>query len=585
MENLNIVSLIEKSPINKLSPTYNNLFLEKIKKEFTTTEQQLFVASFYLYFNYDSINDFIIDLDDTWQWLDFNNKENALRAIKHNFTENTDFKYIDNNEKKEGRGGHNKKKVMLSINTFKSLCFISTTPKAKEIRMYYLKLERIIYDVINEQEKEIKNNFKNILALKDEEISKIEKNKKIERQNILLKQFGTSGALVYLIIVKTFEDGKYILKIGESRYGVKARYDEHKTKYEECILIDCYPVKQSKKFETFIHSHELIEPSKYKELKGHENETELFLIGDKLTLAIVKDVIDKNIKTFDEYDPQIEVEKLKLEIEKIKLLKEVQQQPIINNEILEKLLNKIDNLEKINKEINEKLNTLQNKSTTGFNQVNKTLGPKLQKINPETMQLIKVYDSIAECIKENPKLKRSSIAKAVANNTIYQGFRFLFVDRELDSTKIHNIQPTKKTKIQNNGYVAKLSIDKKEILNVYLDRKTACISNGYTSDSALDTPVKENKPSKGYYYVLYDSCSDELKNEFIKKNNNKQPVLYISGIGQYDEKNILLQEFTSKSDCCRTLGLGDKTVKRCLENNVGYNGKYFKHLETKIKCF
>ena len=161
----------------------------------------------------------------------------------------------------------------------------------------------------------------------------------------------------------------------------------------------------------------------------------------------------------------------------------------------------------------------------------------------------------------------------------------MFVDRELDCNKLHNVQPTKKTKIQNNGYIAKLSADKKQILNVYLDRKTACKENGYKSDSALDTPVKNFKISNGHYYTLYDSCSDELKKEFVKKNNNKEPVLYITGVGQYDDKNKLLQEFVSKFECCRLLGVGDKSVKKSIEKNVLYNGKYYKYLESKVKCF
>ena len=47
MATLNIVDLIEKNPIIKLSASYNNKLINKIKEDFTDTQQQLFVSSFY----------------------------------------------------------------------------------------------------------------------------------------------------------------------------------------------------------------------------------------------------------------------------------------------------------------------------------------------------------------------------------------------------------------------------------------------------------------------------------------------------------------------------------------------------------
>ena len=44
----------------------------------------------------------------------------------------------------------------------------------------------------------------------------------------------------------------------------------------------------------------------------------------------------------------------------------------------------INNLEKTNQEMMEKLNSIQTKTVTGFNEPLVTLGPRLQKINPET---------------------------------------------------------------------------------------------------------------------------------------------------------------------------------------------------------
>uniref|UniRef100_A0A6C0H361 Uncharacterized protein n=1 Tax=viral metagenome TaxID=1070528 RepID=A0A6C0H361_9ZZZZ len=49
MTELNIVELIEKNPIVKLSSTYNNKLLINIQETFTGFEQQLFVSSFFCY--------------------------------------------------------------------------------------------------------------------------------------------------------------------------------------------------------------------------------------------------------------------------------------------------------------------------------------------------------------------------------------------------------------------------------------------------------------------------------------------------------------------------------------------------------
>ena len=77
MSKIDIVEIIEKNPITKLSSNYNNKLLIKIKDSFTELQQNLFISSFYCWLNYHPINDFIIDLDDIWQWIGFNQKVKA----------------------------------------------------------------------------------------------------------------------------------------------------------------------------------------------------------------------------------------------------------------------------------------------------------------------------------------------------------------------------------------------------------------------------------------------------------------------------------------------------------------------------
>ena len=92
MTELNIVELIEKNPIVKLSNAYNNKLLIKIKENFTGFEQQLFVSSFYCYLNYDKTLDFVVDLDNVWKWLAFNQKINAIRVLEKHFKFDIDYK-------------------------------------------------------------------------------------------------------------------------------------------------------------------------------------------------------------------------------------------------------------------------------------------------------------------------------------------------------------------------------------------------------------------------------------------------------------------------------------------------------------
>jgi len=595
MEILNIVDLIQKNPITTLSNTYNNKLLQKIKDNFTNDEQQLFVVSFYGYLNYHPNNDYVIDLDDVWNWLGFFQKANAKKVLEKNFIINIDYKVLLiqlDEQKKDGRGGHNKETILLNIETFKLFCLLSGTSKAKSIHKYFVKLENILQELIKDECSEFKLQLqkKNVELLQAEtDKVKILKEKEMEKHNLLLREFGSIGCIVYIIKVKSFLNGEYIVKIGESRIGLTGRSREHTSKYEECVILDCFIVNRSKDFEAFLHSNEKIRPNMVSDLKNHENERELFLIGKKLSYGMLLNIIKTNVKTFNEYNNNSEIEKLKLECEKLKLLNELNStnknnfiDEIINTNKL--LLNKMDQLEKSNKEILEKLNQIQTKTTNNFAEPLKTLGSRLQQINPDTLTIIKVHDTIAECIKINPKLKRSSLNKAITENTVYQGYRWLSIDRELDSTKIHNIEKTKITRIQNVGYIAKLNKEKTEILNVYLDRKIACIENEYKSDSALDTSVKNKTLTKEHYYLLYGECDNNLKEDFIKINKG-EPILYKNGIGQYNDKNILIKEFVSKYDCEKILGIGDKSLKKALENNVAYNGNSFKYLKNKIKCF
>lgn len=588
---IDIVKLIEKTPLVKLTGNYQSSMIDKIKENFNTHEQQLFVSSFYCYLNCDNKLDFVIDLDNIWQWLGFGQKVNAKRLLEKIFTIDVDYKILLSQQGKQAnssKGGQNKEIIMLTINAFKRFCLKAGTKKADEIHEYYIKMEKVLQDVLfeecnalTEQVKQIKQeNVKKDTDMTRKELefkTKLKDQKTLEKEKILLSQFSISIPIVYIIKVKTFENGQYIVKIGESRRGITGRYNEHRGKYSECLLLDVFAVNRSKDFESYIHNHKLIRSNRIRDLEGHENELELFLIGKELSYQMILDAINSQIDNFQESSTY----KLELELEKLKL--QMQQKESSTVGTLEKqvalLLAKIDNLEKLVLEIPEKLKTLQPKTVTGFQEPLVTLGPRVQKINPETLELVKVYECASDVMKENRNIKRPSLSKAVLENSVYCGFRWNFVDRELDASKLENVAPSKASKQYKQGYVAKLTADGSEILNVYIDRKTAAMMNGYDSWSALDTPVKKGTVTKGHVYKLFEEC--ENKESFIQKHG-KEPLLYKNGFGIFDSTGKMVREYACRYDCIRFEKISDKTIAKAIEKNVPYKDMYFRDLGEKV---
>ena len=592
---VDIVNLIESNPLTKLSGNYQSSMVDKMKKNFNTYEQQMFLSSFYCYLNYNDA-DYIIDLDNVWEWMGFQQKSNAKQLLEKYFCNNIDYKIFAPEvagAKKERRGGHNKEIILMTIRTFKLFCLKAGTKKSNEIHEYYVKMEKVIQEVVIEECKSLSDQLRNVQITNANDVAKrevdyqikLKKQKELEKEKVLLNQFSMHIPIVYIIRVKTFETGEYIVKIGESRRGIIGRYNEHKSKYPECVLLDVFVVQQSKDFESYIHNHQKIRCNQVKDMEKHENEHELFLVGKNMTYQILIDTINSQIDNYQEYGTK----KIELEIEKLKVIAMNHESPAIVE-----LIESNKRMEESNKLLHTRINKLESmieklleirpvKIQTGFQEPLTTLGPRVQKINPDTMQLIKVYESATEVMNEDRSIKRPSLSKAVLENIVYNGFRWLFVERDMDSTVLNNLQPTRPTIAKNMDYVAKMNADQTEILNVYLDRKTAALMNGY-SMSGLDNVVKKGTQTQGFYYKLYGECDENVVQNFTEKYG-KDVLLYKDGLGMYNENGELIKEYKCKYDCIKTEKISDKTLAKAMAEDKAYNGYKYRELPSRLSCY
>jgi hypothetical protein len=290
MEQLNIVELIESNPITKLTDTYNSKLLSKIKESFTGFEQQLFISSFYCYLKYDKTLE--VDLDDVWKWLGFNQKVKALSLLEKHFVIDKDYKKsalpTGKASLEEKHGGQNIKKIMLTIKCFKSLCLKSQTKKASEIHEYYMKLEEVLQETLDEETIELKLQLEqkeNIILEKDKEKEKLMLTSKQEKykavEETLISQFPKNTDCIYFgIIYNTNENGEKLIKFGRTHY-LLTRVRDHRKTYSNFILIKAFKVINSTKIESEIKEHKQIRRQirKIKD-ENDENRTETIAYDD-----------------------------------------------------------------------------------------------------------------------------------------------------------------------------------------------------------------------------------------------------------------------------------------------------------------
>jgi phage anti-repressor protein/predicted GIY-YIG superfamily endonuclease len=117
-------------------------FLDFLKKYSTIPNQ--FLDDFFKLFNNQSIDDTekIIDLENVAKWLEVQ-KHKLKETLQKSYIKDVDYK-ISRVYKPKGTGGQKKEIIMISIDCFKMICQSTKSKKGKEVRRYFIDVEKLL---------------------------------------------------------------------------------------------------------------------------------------------------------------------------------------------------------------------------------------------------------------------------------------------------------------------------------------------------------------------------------------------------------------------------------------------------------
>jgi hypothetical protein len=183
---------------------------------------------------------------------------------------------------------------MLNVSTFKKFCLKAGTKKADSIHEYYIKLEGLLHEVVQEESTELKLQLEqNQLQLEQNQIQldKSEKTAEKIREKTLLEQFGRNTQCVYYGSIDNLSDtNEKLIKFGNSN-NLAGRVAQHRETYTNFRLLNAFKVDNKLQVENEMKEHPLFSERQRTITIKSKNYVELLSMND-LTFTI----LDKTIR-------------------------------------------------------------------------------------------------------------------------------------------------------------------------------------------------------------------------------------------------------------------------------------------------
>jgi hypothetical protein len=383
---------------------------------------------------------------------------------------------------------------------------INVLDTIEETGKYELKEE--IEKIKEENKHRDAENTRAMLALVNEnkEIkSKYEEESLTKTHQIMIDSFDNKN-VVYFLKIKEMKDDKQLIKIGSTQdlktrgRGLKSRFDC------DVVFLKIFGLDNYQNFERFLLNHIDIKRYLYTDNStyGINNSTECFLMTkEEVDKAI--NIANRNIGLFNANEI----------IPKKTMRKSIDE---LRNEFkteLDNIKDILQNKQEQDTEIKEK--EIKYESKRG---ICTELGKKIQRYSQDGNELLETYKSSIYALRDSkiPKTSRNGITDAIDRNSVYVGYRWAILDKNLPDDTIQKLEETVVVKIIKKGYTCELNEDKNKILKVYSNQKDLAKQKNQKSSGWISTVIKQQKFYNGSYYLNWVDCSDELQQEYLKYN-------------------------------------------------------------------
>ena len=587
-----------------------------LRDHMNTEEQQLFMDSFKMYLKHGNDDDaFVVNLDDVWEWMGFVKKFNALRLLQKLFTEEKDFitqKNLLLREERVQHGGQNKETILMSVQTFKMLCFQANTEKAKRVRGYYIKMEKVMQKYIEKLMIDTKAKLEDDLKTKQLKMDEIEENAAWERHNALIHAY-RNKPLVYILFIENVENGM-VIKLGSSD-----QIQERVTKicnafqiHNQIKVLHVFPSEHFRKFEDSLKKDNRLSRYQYtKRINNHAYSTETYLMKNKKTLKSLVNFIQsqalhfkamtieerllifnteclyerRNIHETYRNDP-VKLYKMYhlMDSMQSRAFKSKFNTEIVTEPVTEQVIDKIyvsdtvpnmfpnDDYDSDDEEEIDQGNT---EPPTRDSRERKSCGPKVQLYNPSDLTKVdRVISGIFQVIIDMPETSLTQIKTATKNKTVYKGYRwFLIPQNDPDPNRPRDIGDTKEVQERKVGLVAMLNLDKTIVERVFRTQEEAA-SEFTFHKSLISNAVKYDQPYQGKCWVFWETLDQRIQKEFLK--TNKLPIQRNPRAKRvqrlHPDTLEVLQEYDSITHVYTSDRITSKSIKGAIDENKPFGG-------------